>query len=427
MSDIATIPTAGRSYQVVAGDRLDKIETVAYGSIRGILENANPQLNGRPISLENRPTIYPGDVLYLPPLAEREALKTEQVKRRLERTKDPEETTIVIDGLEIPYDSCRIMRTMDTAADGWTARIGYTAGRDRELDRRLLPYSYPQAQVYIGGELLINGVLYGVKPEVTDTGKVLDLEGFSYTKDMVDSTINPPYEFSNVSLLDLANKLAQAHGIKAEIDFDPGGPFDRVTADPTDSPFTFLARLVTQRGGLFSSTPTGNALFTRTKEGAPVGTIEEGESFPIGWGAKFDGTLLFNKIRAIGESPGSPTNEAVAVDNNVPRSRFTTFVADETMAGDLQTAANWRRTKQFADALTIPFPVSGFYAPNGELWTENTNVIVVSPTIFVPKGFPFLIRAVEYVSEASGKSTTLSLVPPQVFTGETIVLPWEAV
>lgn len=430
MSDaplVAARPTPGQQYRVVSGDRLDTIEKIAYGTVQGNLEEANPILNGRPISLENRPTIYPGDTLFIPFLAPIEALKTEQIKSRLENTKPRDEMTIIIDGRELVSDSKRILRTMDTAADGWTARISYKAGRDRELDRRVIPYSYPKAQAYIGGELLTSGALYGVKPEVTKQGKILDLEGFSFTKDMVDSVINPPYEFADISLEDLGNKLARPHGIKVEIDFDPGGPFDRVTADPQDSPFTFLARLVTQRGGLFSSTPEGNALFTKTATGTPVGTIEEGESFPIGWGANFDGTLLFNTIRAIGESPGSPTNEAVSRDDNVPRSRFTTIIANETMAGDLQAAADWKRSKQLADALTIPFPVSGWYAPNGELWRENTLVTVVSPSTFVPRGFTFLIRQVEYVEENSGKTSTLSLVPPAVYTGERIVLPWEAV
>jgi prophage tail gpP-like protein len=427
-ANIAARPTAGFQYLVVAGDRLDTIEKIAYGSIQGILEEANPQLNGRPISLENRPTIYPGDVLVIPVLATREALKNAQVAQRLENVKDPDKMSIIIDGLEIQSTSARILRTMDTAADGWTARFGYTAGRDPELDRRLLPYSYPQAQAYIGGELLTAGVLYGVNREATKQGKIVDLEGFSFTKDMVDSTINPPYEFSNISLQDLATKLARKHGIGADFDFDPGGPFDRVTADPMDSPFTFLARLVTQRGGLFSSSPSGNALFTKTTEAkTPVGTIEEGERFPIGWGARFDGTLLYNVIRAIGETPGNPTAEGISRDDNVPRSRFITITADETSEAGLQAAADWKRSKQLADALTIPFPVSGWYAPNGELWRENTLVTVVSPTIFVPRGFTFLIRQVEYVDEASGKTATLSLVPPEVYTGNRIVLPWEAI
>lgn len=427
VANVATDPTPGRQYVVVGGDRLDTIEKRAYGTIKGILEEANPILNGRGISLENRPFIYPGDVLFIPLLAARETLKNEATARRLD-SKPRDEMTIIVDGLELVSDSKRIVRTMDTAADGWTARLAYTAGQDRELDRRLLPYSYPAAQAYIGGDLLVGGAQYGVKPEVTKQGKIVDLEGFSFTKDMVDSTINPPYEFADITLQDLAIKLARKHGISAEFDFDPGGPFDRVTADPQDSPFTFLSRLVTQRGGLFSSTPAGNALFTRTVENvAPVGTIEEGESFPIGWGAQFDGTLLFNIIRAIGESPGAPTNEAISRDDNVPRSRFTTIVADETMVGDLQAAADWKRSKQLADALTIPFPVSGWYAPNGDLWRENTLVTVVSPSIFTPQGFTYLIRQVEYVEESSGKTTTLSLVPPGVYTGERIVLPWEAI
>lgn len=417
-------PTEGAQYRVVQGDRLDNIEKAAYGYVRGLLEGSNPQLAGRPISLENRPTIYAGDLLNIPFDPNREELKTEQAKLQL-ANKGDDEVTLICGDLEIPFESIRIIRTMDNAADGWSCRIQWTPGADKELDAVVLPYAYPKAQLYIGNNLIVNGVLYTVAPEISDNGLSVTLEGFSFAADVVDSTMPTPYEQEDISLEDRANQLLQHIGIKSEFTADQGGTFARVTGEITDNLFNHIQSLASQRGLLVSSTPEGNLLFQKTTESEPVGTIESGDPLPIGWGAKFDGRKLFNQITAIGESPGAPTKTATVTDDNVPRSRFLTFKADDTTEGDLEAAAAWKRSKQFADALTIPFPVSSWYAPNGDLWRENTLVSVVSPEIFVPNGFTFLIRQVEYVLENSGRTATLSLVPPNVYTGERIVLPWE--
>jgi prophage tail gpP-like protein len=68
--------------------------------------------------------------------------------------------------------------------------------------------------------------------------------------------------------------------------------------------------------------------------------------------------------------------------------------------------------------------VSGWTAPNGELWRDNTLVTVQSDTIFCPDGFTFLIRSVEFEVTDKGYATNLNLVPPQVFSGEEIEEPW---
>lgn len=424
MSEITARPTPGNRYKVVPGNRLDNIEKAAYGYVTSLLEGANPFLSSRALSLENRPTIYSGDILTIPPLAAQEKLKTAAAERQLSG-KAPDDLTIIIEGREIAYDSARVLRTMDTAADSCTFRIAWEPEADRELDRLLLPYSYPKAQVYIGGKLLINGLVYGIKPEVTAQGKTVDVEIFSFAADVIDSTMPEPYAANNITLQDRANQLLQHIGIAAEFEADDGGEFDRVTGEITDTIFTHLVSLASQRGLLISSTPEGNLLFLKTTTSAPVGTIKTGAPLQISWGANFDGRLLYNQITAIGESPGANTKSATVRDDNVPRSRFLTFKADDTTEGNIEASANWRRSKQFADALTIPFPVSGWYAPNGTLWRENTKVTIVSPEIFVPEDFTFLIRQVEYIIENSGRTATLSIVPPEVYTGERIVLPWE--
>ena len=263
---ITSKPIPGNQYKVVYGDRLDFIEKSAYGYVVGIIESANPFLSGRGISLENRPIIYAGDVLTIPELPERRTLKTEQLKGKLSN-KGADELTILIGDREINFISARLIRTMDTAADGCTCQI-VRKYDDNELEKLLTPYTYPNCQVFIGNELLLSGAVYSIAPNISDQGDLLDLEIWSYTADIIDSTMSAPYEQSNITLKDRADVLLKNIGIKSVFDFTDNSPFDRVTADRTDTIFSHLSELASQRGLLISSTIEGNLLFTKNKKRA---------------------------------------------------------------------------------------------------------------------------------------------------------------
>lgn len=426
MSDIRSKPTPGFQYRVVGGDRITRISATAYGTQENarLIVGANPQLTGRPISLEDLPTIYAGDVLNIPLIPANVALRNEGTKLTI-AGKTAEDFTLIIDGLEIPVQSAKIVRTMDTAADGWTGRLAWNPGDNKEIDRRLLPYALPDASVYLGGNLQINGILYNVEPEMTVAGIVKNLEGFSFTADAIDSSVKSPYEKNNITLQQRAEEQIQHIGIRAIFESDGGGKFDRMTADPTDTIFGHLAKYARQRSILISSTVTGDMLFNQANvNGKPVGTLEETQPLPLDWSAKYDGRQRFNSYKVIGQSPGGVSKTATAIDENVPRSRFKTIEANDTIAGDIQAVADWQRSKQLADALTIPFPVSDWYDPGGNLWTPNTIVTIISPTLDVPQGFNFLIRAIEFDYSTRGRSAILSLIPPQVYTTEELPEPW---
>lgn len=423
MSEIKTVPTQGYRYKVVRGDRLNNIEKTAYGSVKGLIEGANPFLGRRKVSLEGRPTIYPGDILTVPVLPTFKTLRTNQEKVQL-KNKSKNDLTIIIGKKEITYESARIIKTLDTAADGWTAKIPWTPGLDHDLDALLTPYTYPDAKVFIGDELLISGLLYTVTPSISNTGRAIELAGFSYTADCIDSTVPPPYEENNVTLQQRADKLLQHIGIKSVFDFDPGGLFDRVTAERTDTIFSHLASLASQRGLLVSSTPEGNLLFTKANPTAPVATLATADGQISSLSASFNGRAAFNNITAFGESPGNPAKSASAIDELIPKSRFIAFSADDTTDGDIQQAAEWRRSQIYSASFEIQIPVIGWYANDRELWRAGQSVEVVAPEIFAPNGFTFLIKQVEYVIENTGRTGVLSVVPPTVYTGEQVVFPW---
>jgi len=419
----------GAPYTVVSGDTLFSIAKQAYGDGRRwrdiwsanetVLKSGDPNV------------IFPGEIIQIPIDVIAGAAEIDLFGLLLPRLegKDPDDFTIIVDGQEIPVMSGRVFRAADNAADGWTAVVQFDPSQE-DLAAALLPYSYHKAECYLGGEVVIKGLLYTVGTSLKEKSRTATLEGWSPTVDIVDSTAKPPYEAKNITLEQRARALVEPKGITVIFDVGTDDPFDRVTIGPTEKIFDHLASLAAQRGILITSTELGEMKFTRAATGAPVGVIEE--SIPLGqeFVARFDGRQRHNVYKAISQTPArkSATKAAskiqVAKDAQVPKSRTLAFTTDETTEGGMKAAAEWRRSKQVADSLTIPFPVSSWYGPDDKLWKENTIVTVKSPTIFVPDGFDFLIRSVEYIFGDTGTTAVLNLVPPQVYTGESLDEPW---
>lgn len=419
-------PTPGQQYTIKSGDTLSSLASQAYGDPT---KTANIEGANQSEFKSDTGDLLTGAVIVIPVLPEDQSVLNQFTKERT--TLDPDEFALFIAGREVVPSSARIFRSMDTAADGWTAVIPWNPRDNFDLDDRIAPYAYPRAQAFIGKQRLVNGLLYTVSPSMTESGRFKTLEGWSYTVDAVDSTIKPPYERKNITLEQRAEELLTPLGIRAVFEneagvtTETGGPFSKMTSSKTDTIFSHLAKYASQRGVLISSTVDGDMSFIRANtDGKPVGTIEETTAFSVNWTARFDGRKRFSAYKAVGQSPKKNDKTAIATDDNVPLSRFTTFSVNDTTEGDIQTAANWRRSKQLAESLTMPFNVSTLYAPDGTLWRENTLVTVISETLSILFGFTFLIKSVEYIVAPEGISANLSLVPPQVYTGDPVEIPW---
>ena len=416
-------PTPGSTYVVIPGDNLSTIAARAYGTPRKwrIIWAANKTR----LKSDNPDLIFPGEVLVIPGDSEKEAIKT-----AVEPTdivgKDLHDCTLMIGGTEIPIDAANIKRSIDTCVDGWTAST-ICSKFNPAISALLRPYQYKPAKIYLGNKLIIDGVLYAIENVCGVDGRTKNLEGFSKAADIVDSTIKPPFEFKKQTLQQIATSLLTPYGAVLKYQIDDVEPFDKVTAEPTDTVFSFLNGLCQQRGALLASDFQGSVVIWRAiTSGTSVGTIKEGAPPYKEMSIRFDGRQRFATYQAIGTTPGRKQKSitATSVDPIVTRTRMMTFSCSETTATGIQKAADWRRSKQLAEALTMPFPVYSWYDPSGNLWKENTLVTVVSETLEVPNGFQFLIKAVEYHYDSSGTTATLDLVPPQVYSGEPIGEPW---
>lgn len=389
--------------------------------------------------------------------------------------KERDEMTLIIGDREIMIESATLVKTMDTGADGFTAVIPWTPGLDAKLDEITKPYSYSNAGIYIGGNLISEQVLYDVTHNTSGrTEKTLEF--WSKTADIIDSTVIAPYEMNNVKLTDRCKQQCNPFGIHVVVGDDAAEKlnetrkviysvkkretyiydidlknqtisqneiyipvkksklvtdekkFSRIKAEPTDTIFSHLAKLAAQRGLLLSCTSSGDLLITKANVNAKsVGTLEEGVSLLCeAYKTKWSGRSRFRTYRALTKSAGSKKakGQQLATDTTVKSPRLLTFNANDNLPGEVKSSAEWRRNKSAADALSMPISVHSWYAPNGELWKPNTAVTIISETLLCKKGFTFLITSVEYKYENGGTTANLSVKPPSTYDSGAISEPW---
>jgi prophage tail gpP-like protein len=344
--------------------------------------------------------------------------------------KQKDELTLIIENREIVVDSAKFMRTIDTCADACNVSMEWMPGLDPILDDILKPnHDYPNAFVYLGGKLQMTGMLYNITQRRSNEGTVKELEIFTQTANMIDSTVRPPFEENNIDLYERCVNQAREFGIQVVKDenLSVGGKFSRVSAKQTDLCFNHLKDLAWQRGALLSCTEYGELeIILPNVDGQPVGTIEEQNPLTEVYEVTFNGRQRFNTYEAIVSSSRKDKTKVKhqAIDEYVPAIRFLTFSADESLPGEGLNAALWRRNKSAADSLNIQFPVNSWYAPNGTLFKPNTTITVVSDAMSLEKGFTFLISQVEFNYSSGGATALLSLKPPSMYTNGEIIEPW---
>lgn len=424
-----TYPAPGRYYIVGGikkGEGLSHMAAAAYGNGRRWREIWKPNKKIARSSDPNR-SFWPGDVIWIPGDAIEEGKKEELRKPAAEQLTDvgPNDMTIIIEGERIPITEGQVVVAMDTVADGYNVKTAWNPDNEKHY-RLFKPYGYQETAVYIGGRLRMRGRLYKPSPSFSSTSRDITLEGWSFSADLIDTQIKPPFERNKVKLFDRISELAEGFGIMVEWDESAGDdkPFDRVTAEDGMAIFDHISELTKQRAVQIASTPQGNLKIYKFKAGKSVCSFVENETTFQGASASYDGRVRFSAYTAKGQSPGKHKASATSNDPAVPSYRITSFNADEQASGDLQKAADWQRNKALGESMSLPIKYHSWYRPDGQQWELGDIVTVVSKSLFLKDGFDFAVKQIAFDLTLEGATCALTLVPPQVYNGEEIPNPF---
>lgn len=332
---------------------------------------------------------------------------------------DRNQYRLVINGIPIPeVKSATLYKSIDCAADGFTAVVPVFDDLAFLRDTMLAPPGYPRAEVYLGGKKRFTGRLYQRKCKFETAARYRTLIGWSPIVDAIDSVITPPYELNNMTLMALATMRLAPFGLvplwQAGVDL----PFTRVKGKREDKIGDQIFRLARLRGVFLMSDENGMVIFHQPTAAMPVAFFEEGKPPFDHAEIDLDGRKWFGQYVCFTTAPRG-NKQATAVDDRFPIGRRTVVEAPEGSDADMKTTAEWMARKAFADGLEFSQPVPSWYTsalPIADIWLPNTLVRVKSSTLFLDNGFDFLIRGVEYqFDKDQGSRATLDFVSPTAY------------
>lgn len=408
-------PKAGAFYVVVAGDQIRSIARKSYGYDRSsdIIDSNIDLLKDRAVSLEGLPTIYKGDRLWLPEVKK-------QFSEKVPASTD-DEIAIRIDGKVFKgWTSNNIERNINTIADAFAFTLPYDS-TDLDLREKTKPFSYKPCDLFIGGELYIaaQSIKWATAIRANETIKTIDArtKAGHTIECMAQKTA---LEFNNQTLAQIATEIMKSYGDDLKPIFLDGDSdiFPKVRKEITDTDFSFLSGLATQKGFMITSSDTGQMAFIRAAvDSKPLFRFVEGITAVEHIGATFDGMKRFSTYQAITESAGSSGPSSSIQDESIPVYRPLAYSADDLESGNLDTSLQWRRAKSLADSTSISTTVTGWRNENGQLWRENMKGTVLWSSIDILTESEYIISSAKFgKSENGGNVASLSMVLPQSYT-----------
>lgn len=343
----------------------------------------------------------------------------------------PDKTSISIDDTLLEqFSNESILKSIDNVGAGFSFSTPFFPGTKQYRDL-FRPYKYHECKLFIGGELIITGVIDKVAPNLTETTNSVNVQVRSKTGVIVDSSFQKsdfPIEYKQAGLEEIANGVLTKFNLETSFPDGAGAIFEKTGPEsPTEKIFDYLQPLAKQRLLLMGQTNDAKLLFRKAKTtGDPVAELIEGHQGVLVSSADYDGTKRFSSYDVFGQEPGKNDNYATITDNSIPVIRPKAIQANDTNQGNIEDAARWALSADIAASINIPLGYEGWLRPDGQLWMENELIIVHAPSIMIYKPFAMLIKSVMFNSQPNRKTVNFTLTIPEAYTGQIPVnFPWD--
>lgn len=300
-----------------------------------------------------------------------------------------------------------------------------------EMRAAFRPFDFVPMEVRINDELWLEGTKVSVDPEVTAQSSEVEVGGYALPGVLDDCNhpgSNVPLEYEEIGLRALAEAFAAPYDVAVEFRGDEGSPFKKVRLEAERTPLQLLIELAKQRNLVISSTAEGALLCWKSVQtGDPVGSIRDVDVPVTRIKPSFDPQNYFSEVTGFAKSKTGRVGSKYTVQNPwLGRLRAKSVTLDDTDKADAPEATRAWLGRMFAASASWTVPdIPTWRAPNGQLWTPNTTILVEAPHAMIYRTYELLIRDVALHQTADKDVATLTLALPGVFSGEIPdELPW---
>ncbi len=344
--------------------------------------------------------------------------------KKVDNEKQLEGLKFVINGNDIRFESASVIRTIDTIADAFSMNINIET--DKSILYLIKPFGYENVEVYLDNEKLMTGTIYNVNAKVDSEKRLIPIEGFTNTIDLVDSVSKPPYKYVNKTLNQILTTIIKQNGNKVKVvdKVKNTFKFKRAIIEPEEKIFDFISKLAQQIGVILTSNQDGNIEIIKTDTKVKsVATIMTNQIIAPNIEMSWNGRERYSEYVELTKRKKKSTKK-IEKDELVTRPRYMAYHADELDKDKKDSVVN-KKNRTISDSISINLPVNGFYREPGKRWKEGEKVTIQFEELWLKKGMDFLIRSVEFVSSPEEKLTNLGLVLPESYSGDIINEPWD--
>jgi prophage tail gpP-like protein len=326
---------------------------------------------------------------------------------------------VIIDGKELSNfrEGVTIDMGADQIADGFSITCPWDAS-DATMRRLFRPFGYQPVQIYLGDDIMLNGMVDKVSPGLSGSETTITIEGRSKTGILCDCSSDGETESTGLSLAAAARKLARPLGVEIRADAD--AQIIEARAEYGQTVADYLNSLATPRNMLLNSSFDGKLVISSGKSHltkAPTADLEEGLRPLLSAGAAFDSSKRFSAYRVATQFAGTEDIVGEVLDSGVLVFRPHFVAAKETDTDPTNTAAR-ARAEALAQSMPISVSVDGWRRPDGGRWAERQVINLKAPSAMIYDKTAFLINhATMTLSAGDGLTTALSLVPRELYAG----------
>ncbi|MBI1321342.1 MAG: hypothetical protein GC168_20655 [Candidatus Hydrogenedens sp.] len=330
--------------------------------------------------------------------------------------------TLAVDGrLWRGWTSIQLNHGIDQLAATWS--LGITRQWPGEPKIRDLRPGMGAA-VVVGDEVVLSGYIDGIDDVVGPENHVLTVRGRDATADLVDASVLPPFEFSNLDLAELARRLVAPFGLSVAVETAIGAKFARIAVQPGETAHAVLERCARQRGVLLFSDRVGGLKLTRpgAAGAAPALIVLGPGGNAMSASASWTWAQRWSEYRVLAQAEGHGERDAAAAaapagratDGEVGRYRPLIVLAENAGSdGNAQARAEYQRDLMAARSFRVAYTVQGWRA-NKRLWQANTLVDVTDPLIGL-SGRYVIAGVVQTLEPRGGSVTWLDVRVPDAF------------
>lgn len=279
-------------------------------------------------------------------------------------------------------------------------------------------------KINIAKERVLTGHIEKLDASYSEGSRILSVSGRSLPGDLIESSVEGPMEYTQISLEELAKQLIAPFGLKVFLSVIPK-KIEKFSVRPDESVFEALDRAARLQGFFWVSTRGGNIRLTRA--GRARSASELNQDFNIKAASiSIDTSERHNKYKVVGQRNGTDDISGVtasqpsgtATDSGITRHRPLTIVAESTIDLDsAKTRAEWEAANRIARGMRIICETESWLQQDKSLW--DINQIVRFRSSFLGLDADLLISSIEQKQDnQSGTTTSFGLVRKDSFDPE---------